>query len=204
MPDTLLEKYTEQQKQFFQHNQARLEKLVQEGQKPEVLFITCSDSRIMAEEMLGLSVGDFFVHRNIAACVPPSDQVEIGTTAVLEYAVLILKVKHIVVCGHTDCGGIKAIDSPPNIETFPAINQWLNYIEPARHPIDAHQPNLDATKRHHAIVEQHVRQQLDNLRTYAIVQKAEKQGELTLHGWVKYLDTQTLRALPPKPTPPNS
>ena len=197
MTNTLLEKYAEQQKLFFQRNQAPLEKLVRDGQKPEVLFITCSDSRIMVEEMLGLNVGDFFVHRNIAACVPPADQAEIGTTAVLEYAVLALQVKHIVVCGHTDCGGIKAVDSPPNTEEFPAINQWLSYIEPAKGTIDANQHNLNATERHHAIVEQHVIQQLDNLRTYAIVQKAEKQGDLALHGWIKYLDEQTLREYQP-------
>jgi carbonic anhydrase len=193
MPDKILEKHTAQQKQYFHQNRPLLQKLVQEGQQPDVLFITCSDSRIMAEGMLGLKAGDFFVHRNIAACVPPYVQPEISTTAVLEFAVMTLKVKHIIVCGHTDCGGVLKVDDPPSISDMPALSRWLDHIQPARRDVDATSHDLAPAERHHAIVERHVVNQLTNLRSYPFVREAENQGELTLHGWVDYLDEQTLR-----------
>ena len=187
MPDNILVKHIEQQKQYFQHNKTLLQKLVQEGQQPDVLFITCSDSRIMLEEILGLQAGDFFVHRNIAACVPPYIQPEIGTTAVLEFAAMILQVNHIIICGHTDCGGILKVDSPPSISEMPALSRWLDHIQPARRDVDATMRGLSSEKRHQAIVERHVINQLANLRSYSFIREKENQGKLTLHGWVYYL-----------------
>jgi carbonic anhydrase len=198
MPHNIFEKRIQQHQKYFQLNRELLTKLVAEGQKPEALYIACSDSRMMTEAMLGLKPGEYFVHRNIAACVPPADQPELATTAVLEYAILVLKVKHIIVCGHTDCGGVKTVDDPPNSEALPAIAQWLSYIKPAQQNVDSRQPNLPADQRHHAIVEQHVINQLDNLRSYDMIKKAEEQGELELHGWVKYLDEHTLRQYDPQ------
>jgi carbonic anhydrase len=193
MPHSIFEKRLQQHQEYFEQNRDLLTKLVAEGQKPEALYIACSDSRMMTEAMLGLKPGEYFVHRNIAACVPPADQPELGTTAVLEYAVLVLKVKHIIVCGHTDCGGVKTVDSPPSSEQLPAITHWLHYIQPAQQTIDATQPDLTADQRHRAIVEQHVVNQLHNLRSYDIVRDAENRGDLELHGWVKYLEEHTLR-----------
>ena len=198
MPHSIFEKRVQQHQDYFQQNRDLLTRLVAEGQKPEALYIACSDSRMMTEAMLGLKPGEYFVHRNIGACVPPAAQPDLGTTAVLEYAVLVLKVKHIIVCGHTDCGGIKTVDSPPNSEAFAAIAHWLSYIKPAQQNVDTSQPNLPATKRHCAIVEQHVVNQLANLRSYEMVKNAENQGELELHGWVKYLDEHTLRQYEPQ------
>jgi carbonic anhydrase len=197
MPDSILKKYTEQQKKYFQLNQAHLQKLVEEGQQPEVLFIACSDSRIMVEGLLGLKAGEFFIYRNIAACVPPFNKPDLGTTAVLEFAVMALKIKHIIVCGHTDCGGIIKADSPPDSDEMPAVARWLDYVQPACHHIDTTLPNLSPKERHHAIVEQHVINQLTNLRSFPFIQEAENQGKLSLHGWIKDLMTQTLRAYDP-------
>lgn len=198
MPHSIFEKRIHRQQEYFQLNSKLLTELVAEGQKPEALYIACSDSRMMTEAMLGLKPGEYFVHRNIAACVPPADQPDLASTAVLEYAVLVLKVKHIIVCGHTDCGGVKTVDAPPSADTLPAIAQWLSYIQPAQKNVDASQPNLPSGERHRAIVEQHVINQLDNLRSYTMVKDAENQGELELHGWVKYLDEHTLRQYDPK------
>lgn len=198
MPHRILEKRIQQHQEYFQQNRELLTKLVAEGQKPEALYIACSDSRMMTEAMLGLKPGEYFVHRNIAACIPPADQPELATTAVLEYAVLVLKVKHIIVCGHTDCGGIKTVDSPPSAEAFPAIAHWLAYIKPAQQDIDTNQPTISADERHRAIVEQHVVNQLKNLRSYDMVREAENRGEIELHGWVKYLDEHTLRQYDPQ------
>ena len=195
MPDIILEKYAEQQKQYFQRNQTLIQRLIQEGQKPTVLFITCSDSRIMIEDMLGLQAGDFFVHRNIAACVPPSLQSDSATTAVLEFATIALKIKHIIVCGHTDCGGILKTDDLPSISNMPALTDWLDYIQPARHEVDEAEPDLSPDKRHIAIVEHHVVNQVDNLRSYPFIRDAENQGNLSLHGWVKDLHAQKLYAI---------
>jgi carbonic anhydrase len=198
MPHTIFEKRIQQHEEYFQLNRDLLTKLVAEGQKPEALYIACSDSRMMTEAMLGLKPGEYFVHRNIAACIPPSEQPELATTAVLEYAVRVLKVKHIIVCGHTDCGGVKTVDTPPSSEQLPAIAQWLSYIQPAQQSVDASQPDLPSAERHRAIVEQHVVNQLANLRSYDMVKDAENKGDLELHGWVKYLDEHTLRQYDPQ------
>lgn len=198
MPHSIFDKRIQRQQEYFQLNRELLTELVADGQKPEALYIACSDSRMMTEGMLGLKPGEYFVHRNIAACVPPADQPDLASTAVLEYAVLVLKVKHIIVCGHTDCGGVKTVDTPPSSEALPAIAQWLSYIKPAQQNVDASQPNLPSAERHRAIVEQHVVNQLDNLRSYAMVKDAENQGDLEIHGWVKYLDEHTLRQYDPQ------
>ncbi|HHS98117.1 MAG TPA: carbonic anhydrase [Chloroflexi bacterium] len=166
-----------------------MERLAREGQSPSVLFIGCSDSRVMPSRVLGARPGDVFVMRNVANVVPPADAGESAVGAVIEYAVVHLKVPHIVVCGHLDCGGVHALDASLDPHREPHITRWLAYIRPALQEIP---PDLTGEARHRAVVEANVRLQLRHLRTYPCVAQALREGRLTLHGWVYDLGTGSL------------
>ncbi len=126
MPDTFLVRSSPMRRDFFEGQKELLTKLAQEGQAPDALFIGCSDSRVAPERMLGAQPGDLFMLRNIANIIPPYVQTEIGTVSVLEYAVLHLHVPHIIICGHTDCGGIRKLDAHLDMNKEPTLSRWLD------------------------------------------------------------------------------
>jgi carbonic anhydrase len=193
MKDHLLEKARPFFQQYGDENKPLLKRLFQEGQAPQVLFITCADSRIMPEKMLGLNPGEYFVVRNVANIVPPYHYREPSVTAALEFALFSLPVTEIVVCGHSDCGGLRALAEGIEDERFSALPHWLNYSHSsAKQPEDVRQ-NLSERQKHLAVVEAHVIQQLANLRTYPFVQNAINDRKLTLHGWVHDLERSTIR-----------
>ncbi|MBN1220261.1 MAG: carbonic anhydrase [Anaerolineae bacterium] len=185
MTDSFLKKSAPIRADFFEKQAELLEKLAQEGQSPEALFIGCSDSRVSPERLLGANPGDLFVLRNIANVVPPYAHSDAGTTAVLEYAVCHLQVPHLIICGHTDCGGIKALDTRLNVEAEPGLFNWLQFARPAQRQVEAE--NLGDWERHRAIVERNVVQQLRHIQTYPFVLEALEANRLELHGWVYYL-----------------
>lgn len=149
------------------------------GQTPKVLYIGCSDSRVVAEKMMGLDLGELFVHRNIANMVIDTD---LSVLSVIEYAVVHLKVEHIAVCGHYECGGVNAALSTANLGL---LNPWLRQIKDVYR---LHQAELDAItderKKHETMVQLNVREQCINLTKIAEVQKAMAEGKLQVHGWV--------------------
>mmetsp|Transcript_6896 Transcript_6896/g.7931 ORF Transcript_6896/g.7931 Transcript_6896/m.7931 type:complete len:235 (+) Transcript_6896:315-1019(+) len=149
------------------------------GQSPKILYIGCSDSRVAAEELMGCHPGEIFVHRNIANMVINADM---SSMAVIEYAVEHLKVEHIVVCGHTCCGGVKAAMQPKDMGI---LNPWLRNI---RDVYRLHQQELDlikdGKKRYNRLVELNVEEQCINLFKIASVQKASREWGLEVHGWV--------------------
>lgn len=159
---------------------------------PEVLFISCSDARIPVGVIAQLDPGTLFVMRNVANIVPPYGIGQMGAGAVIEYAVLHLQVQHIVIVGHTDCGGIKALDEIPNWRESPHLARWIEHARPAKIKIDA--SGLPEADRHLATVRENVLLQLANLRTYDSVRDAEGDALLRLHGWVYHLETDTLEA----------
>lgn len=154
-------------------------------QKPPLLWIGCSDSRVPANEVIGAVPGEVFVHRNIANMVIHSDM---NMLSVLDYAVNVLKVKHVIVCGHYGCGGVKAAMGNDSIGI---IDNWIRHIK------DTYRLNhqyldsiLDEKKRFDAFVELNVKEQVTDLAKTSIVQNAwEKGQDLSLHGWVYGLDT---------------
>jgi len=157
------------------------------GQTPELLYIGCSDSRVTAEDMMGLKPGEVFVHRNIANLV---NNVDLNVMSVINYAVRHLKVKHIVVCGHYNCGGVKAAMTTQDLGL---LNPWLRNI---RDVYRLHKAELtaieDDAKRYDRLVELNVQEQCVNLiKTYA-VQEAHKDRELQVHGWVMDIRTGKL------------
>jgi carbonic anhydrase len=158
-----------------------------EGQNPELLFIGCSDSRVTAEELMGLGPGDVFVHRNIANMVTGTD---LNAMSVVEYAVVHLKVNHIVVCGHYSCGGVKAAMQSADLGI---LNPWLRNI---RDVYRIHNTELNAItdeeKKYDRLVELNVQEQCVNLIKTAAVQKAFRQRGLLVHGWVFDIHTGRL------------
>jgi carbonic anhydrase len=176
----------------FQENRELFELLAAEGQAPQALFIGCSDSRVPPEWLTQCDPGDLFVTRNLGNIVPPygTGQTDIG--AVVEYAVLRLQVEHIILCGHTDCGGIRSLDQATDWTREPHISRWIEHARPAKTQIEA--SGLPEEERHLATVRANVLLQLHNLRSYDPVRSGEKSGTLTLHGWVYHLAAGIIEA----------
>jgi carbonic anhydrase len=172
--------------------------LAREGQSPLALFVGCSDSRIMPEALLGGRPGDFFMLRNIANIIPPYHQTEIGIVSVLEYAVLALAVPHIIICGHTDCGGIKGLDTHIDISHQPALSRWLDLARPSQRDVDFAMRDLTPAARHLAIVERNVVNQLNNVRSYPFIRQQLESDQLALHGWVYHLESQQFSVYSPE------
>jgi len=149
------------------------------GQNPDILYIGCSDSRVTAEELMGLSPGEAFVHRNIANMVPNTD---LSAMSVIDYAVLHLKVNHVVVCGHYYCGGVKAAMESADLGI---LNPWLRNIRDVyrTHRIELSEIT-DDDKRYKRLVELNVQEQCINVIKTAEVQRAYRDRGLTVHGWV--------------------
>ncbi|MBB1286322.1 carbonic anhydrase [Flavisolibacter sp. BT320] len=150
-------------------------------QKPEFLWIGCSDSRVPANEITGTQPGEIFVHRNVANLVVNTD---VNLLAVLDYAVAHLKVKHIIVCGHYGCGGVKAAST--NQDFKPVLNMWLRNIKDV---IRTHRSEIEAIKdeeeRINRLVELNVQEQVNNLAKTSIIQRYwQKEQRPDLHGWV--------------------
>ncbi len=166
-------------------------KRLAEGQKPPLLWIGCSDSRVPANEIIGAQPGEVFVHRNIANMVVHSDM---NMLSVLDYAVNVLKVRHVIVCGHYGCGGVKAAMGNQSIGI---IDNWIRHIK------DVYRQNrvyLDSivkeSDRFDAFVEINVKEQVRDLAKTSIVQGAWNSGqELYLHGWVYGLGTGVVKDL---------
>lgn len=182
-------------KQILDNNKKWVEKSLAEdpnyfadlarGQHPPLLWIGCSDSRVPANEIIGAKPGDVFVHRNIANMVVHSDM---NMLSVLDYAVNVLKVKHVIVCGHYGCGGVKAAMGNDSIGI---IDNWIRHIKDVyrlhKHYLDS---IISEEQRFNAFVEINVKEQVFDLAKTSIVQSAWKNGqELTLHGWVYGLNS---------------
>lgn len=168
------------------------ELLANEGQAPQALFIGCSDSRVAPEWITQCDPGDLFVTRNLGNIVPPYGTGQTYIGAVVEYAVLRLSVRHVILCGHTDCGGIRALDQAADWSREPHIARWIEHARPARTQTEA--SGLPEEERHLATVRANVLLQLENLRSYDPVRIGEKTGTLTLHGWVYHLETGIIEA----------
>ncbi|MGB5377079.1 carbonic anhydrase [Muriicola sp.] len=157
------------------------------GQNPEMLYIGCSDSRVTAEEVMGLGPGEVFVHRNIANMVI---SIDLNVMSVVEYAIEHLKVNHVVVCGHYGCGGVKAAMQSADLGV---LNPWLRNI---RDVYRIHKKELDVIadeeKKYERLVELNVQEQCVNLIKTAAVQKAYRDRNLQVYGWVFDIHTGKL------------
>jgi carbonic anhydrase len=165
--------------------------LLAESQAPEWLFITCSDSRVLPELFLSTGPGDLFITRNAGNVVPvTADDVD-GCTATIEYAVEVLNVKHVILCGHSDCGAMKAALAGTGLDNLPKASRWLHHVEAAfthRQPLN---PNDGASAELASLIRGNVVAQFQNLKAQPSVERALAEGRLSVHGW--YYDILTGR-----------
>jgi carbonic anhydrase len=183
------------QRKEFPARQSRFEALAA-GQRPATLFITCSDSRIVPELVTQTEPGELFVLRNAGNLVPPYDAPASGEAATIEYAVKVLKVEDIVVCGHSHCGAITGVLRPETLKDLPAVEQWLVHAERCREEIMQHGTAADSDDDAlTAAIKTNVLVQLDHLRSYPSVAEAESGGKLALHGCFYRFETGAVLAL---------
>lgn len=163
--------------------------LLSDRQAPDALFITCADSRIVPNLILQAEPGDLFISRSVGNVVPPSGETPGGVTSTLEYAIEVLKVGHVIICGHSDCGAIRAVLNKRDLTKLPVTEKWLKYVEAAwqyRSPSD---PMGDEKAQHTTLIHANVIAQLHNLKTHPEVAAGLAKGTLQVHGW--YYDIMT-------------
>ncbi len=187
-----LMKGNQQFRKRFAAEQERYLKLADEGQAPQILWICCSDSRVIPEEIVSAQAGELFVVRNIANVVPPVGNDEHAVGAAVEYAVLHLRVPHIIVCGHTQCGGIHALGEEIDPTQEPHIARWLTWARPAAERVQ--KSGVPSEEAYLATIKANVLLQLEHLLTYPSVRKATEAGRLQLHAWLYDLHTGELLA----------
>jgi carbonic anhydrase len=160
-----------------------------ENQAPRALFITCSDSRVDPTLLTQTDPGELFILRNAGNMVPPYGSMQGGSTATIEYAMAVLKVPHIIVCGHTDCSVMKALLNPEGVSDLPALREWVGQAETTRRLMHEHFTDLEGDDRLIKTTQENVRSQLDNLRTHPSVALLLRKKQVDLHGWVYSIST---------------
>lgn len=188
LPKYLIERYRGWRAVRFEENQAWYQRLADEGQRPRAMVVTCCDSRIDVSPLFGAEPGDLFIVRNVANLVPPygPDGLHHGTSAAVEYAVRVLKVPHIVVMGHSNCGGVQAChqmcagEAPELKREDSFIGRWMDMLAPAYEEVAARHEDRDARQR--ALEEAAVATSLRNLETFPYVAEAVAEGRLAIHG----------------------
>lgn len=179
-------------KEHFPEFEEDLKKSVKHGQKPEILFIGCSDSRITPDLMLNTHPGDMFILRNVGNFIAPFkyDEDFHGSAAAIEFAVSVLNVKEIIVCGHSHCGACKALyEEVPSSDEMIHVKTWLKLGEQAKERTLRNHKFTTEEEKYRATERNSIRHQLDNLMTYPEVKKRVENKSLKIHGW--YYDIET-------------
>lgn len=171
--------------------------LVRDGQQPKALVISCGDSRVIPELIMQCGPGELFVCRNAGNIVPPGEQATGGVSATIEYAVMALDVRDIVICGHSDCGAMKGLLHPEQLESMPNVRTWLRHSHAAVSVFaEMHAAqNLSPAEASRAMAQENVIAQLQNLRTHPCVAARLANRRLRLHGWFFDLETGLMHAL---------
>lgn len=178
------------QKELFEH--------LAHSQSPHALFITCADSRINPNLITQAHPGEIFIMRNAGNIVPPFSLNRGGEAATIEYAVEVLGIKDIIVCGHSDCGAMKALMQP--LDTYremPAIAAWLDMAETTRRIMKTCYPGLEGPEAQDVAIKENVLVQLENIQTHPSVSARMRDSSLFLHGWMYYIQTGEVQAYDP-------
>lgn len=186
LPEYLVRRYQGWHATSYAENASWYRHLADLGQHPRAMIISCCDSRVHVTSIFGADQGEFFIHRNVANLVPPHapDGQQHGTSAALEYAVTALKVAHVIVLGHSACGGVKGCydmcsgNAPELEETSSYVGRWMDILRPAFGRL----PEADDAARVTAMEKQAVLVSLENLMTFPFAREAVEEGRLTLHG----------------------
>lgn len=164
------------------------------GQSPHTLLITCADSRITSEILAGIEPGEIFVERNPGALVPVHSFERVGVSASIEYAVDVLGVENVIVCGHSDCGAVKGLLKPSLAHEHPAVGRWLEYGAPAVKRVAGERGRVPGTKDIPRITEVNVLVQIEHLRTHPCIARRLGDGTLRILGWVFDLEHGEIRS----------
>ena len=164
------------------------------AQRPRAMFIACADSRIVPELITQSAPGDLFVTRNVGNVVPPYGEMNGGVSTAIEYANLALGVQHIIVCGHSDCGAMRAVLNPQSLGKMPTVKAWLRHAEVAKSMLQDHCNCTTEADSMHALTEENVIAQLQHLRTHPSVASRIANGQLFIHGWVYNIETSQIKA----------
>ena len=187
LPNFLVQRFHGWKATTFSENKAWYKRLADEGQRPRAMIISCCDSRVHVTAIFGADQGEFFIHRNIANLVPPyePDGNQHGTSAAVEYAVTALKVAHIVIVGHSNCGGVKGCmdmcsgNAPELEEKSSFVGRWMDILRPGYEKVKDIE---DSTAQLRALEKEGILVSLENLMTFPFVQEAVERGDLSLHG----------------------
>lgn len=171
------------EKRVFPQRGALFSKLAAHGQSPKALMISCADSRVVPELIMQAEPGDLFVCRNAGNIVPPFATQNGGVSSTVEYAVAALGVRDIIVCGHSDCGAMKALMNPSMLDGMPNVAAWLRHSHAAQSVVDGGYGTLSDGDRVRAAAMENVVAQLAHLRTHPSVAAGIARGEISLHGW---------------------
>lgn len=171
------------EKTTFPNSGELFAKLSSQGQSPKALMISCADSRIVPEHILQASPGELFVCRNAGNIVPPFATMNGGVSSTVEYAVAALGVRDIIICGHSDCGAMKALSDPSMLDGMPNVAAWLRHGAAAEHIVSTCCPGISGEERVRALSLENVVAQLAHIRTHPSVAAAIARGEMALHGW---------------------
>jgi carbonic anhydrase len=174
--------------QYFAIHRSLFLRLAESGQRPETLFITCADARVVPNLITNTDPGELFIVRNVGNIVP-SVTLPGGTAAAIEYAVEVLGVSDVVVCGHTHCGAMQALLEPAAVEHLPLVKKWLAQAERVRTIVGERYGHLGREERMAAAVGENVLVQLENLREFPFVAKRLESGKLRMSGWVYKIES---------------
>lgn len=202
LPEYLVRRYHGWRATTYQENRAWYRHLAEDGQHPRAMIVSCCDSRVHVTSIFGADQGEFFIHRNIANLIPPfaPDGDHHGTSAAIEYAVRHLRVAHVVVLGHSGCGGVRACHdmcegrAPDLLETTSFIGRWMDILRPGWEAL----PPGDDAQRIEALEKAAVTVSLANLTTFPFVREAVEDGRLTLHGLWNDIGDGTLEGWDPE------
>jgi carbonic anhydrase len=193
----LIQGIHEFQNHIFSTRIAQFAQLAQ-GQNPQALFITCSDSRINPNLLTQTEPGDLFILRNAGNIVPPYGAAQGGEGATIEYAVTALGIRDIIVCGHSLCGAMQGLLNPAVLKNMPAVASWLSHAEATRRIMLEKYPGREGPAQLITAIEENVLVQIENLRTHPCVAAGLAQGKIKLHGWVYKIETGEVFAYQPQ------
>jgi carbonic anhydrase len=176
------------QTEVFPEKQQLFKRLA-DSQQPRALFITCADSRVMPGLITQAAPGDLFICRNAGNIVPPYGETNGGVSATIEYAVMALGVPNIIVCGHSDCGALRAVLHPDRVANLPTTASWLKHSESARMVVKENYAGLSDEEALEVLIRANVVAQIDHLRTHPSVASRVARGDLNLYGWVYRIET---------------
>ncbi len=181
---------------YWSANRELYRRLAEHGQFPEALFITCCDSRVDPLTITHGKPGDLFIVRNIGNFVPPYSENRLdgsGVAAAVEYAVACLGVRDIIVCGHSDCGALKALyGERSNLSETPHLSEWLSHGDRTMAVVEANYPDRTREERYEITAGENVLLQTENLWTYPVLRKAAREGRLHIHAWYFEIGTGTV------------